>query len=140
MVHALREAHRVLKPDGILIDLRPAPKHRRVGLGEGQRWQLVGVMREKFDDDLAADHAVTQILREGLFRRETRAEFDLERVMDTMQDFRAWLDEFVQLGKLPSHVWLVNRLERAQKKQRAGTKIVVRGPLRMSVMRKLGDS
>jgi len=60
--------------------------------------------------------------------------------MDSMEDFRAWLDEFVQLGKLPSDEWLVKRLERAQKKQNATTKIVVRGPLMVGVMRKLGDS
>ena len=34
MVHALTEAHRVLKPSGLLIDMRPAAKHRRAGLGE----------------------------------------------------------------------------------------------------------
>jgi SAM-dependent methyltransferase len=139
MVHALKEAHRVLKPNGILIDLRPTAKHRRVGLGTGKHWQPVGGMREKFDDDWAANGAVAEVLRERLFHRETRTEFDIDRVMDTMEDFRAWLDEFVQLGGLPSHEWLVKRLERAQKKQKAATKIVVRGPLMLGVLRKLGD-
>ncbi len=136
MVHALQESHRVLKPNGILIDLRPAPRHRRVGLGTGRRWQLVGVMREQLDDDLAADRAVAQVLRAGLFRREMRFEFELDRVMDTMEDFRAWLDEFVQDGKMLSHEWLVQRVERARAQHRASIKIVVRGPMRMQVLRK----
>lgn len=139
MVHALHEAHRVLKPNGKLIDLRPAPKHRRIGLGDGQRWQLVGVMREKFDDDRAADRAVSQVLRAGLYERESRIDFDLDRVMDTIADFRVWLEDFVQLGKLPSHEWLIKRLINAQKKQGMETKIAVRGPLMMGVLRKLGD-
>src|SRR4030095_9300804 len=98
MVHALQEAHRVLKPSGSLIDLRPAPKHRRVGLETADGgWQLVGVMREKFDDDRAANRAVAQVVRKGLFRRTTSVEFDLARVMDTPDDFREWLDGFDNL-------------------------------------------
>ena len=137
MVHALREVHRVLKPNGILIDLRPAAKHRRVGLGMGKHWQPVGVMREGFDDDWAANRAVREVLRLRLFRREAHSEFELDRVMDSMEDFRIWLDEFVQQGNLPSHEWLVQRLERQQKKQGRNTKITVRGPLTLGVMTKL---
>lgn len=129
----------MLKPDGILIDLRPAPKHRRVGVGEGTRWKLVGVMREKFDDDHAANRAVMQVLHEGLYQRDSQIEFDLDRVMDSMADFQTWFDDFLQLGKLPSHERLIKRLENAKGKQSTPTKIVVRGPLMMSVMRRLGD-
>jgi SAM-dependent methyltransferase len=135
MVHALREAHRVLKPNGILVDLRPAPKHRRAGLGEGKRWRQVGVMREKFDDDIASDRAVRQVIRERLFHMERQIEFDLDRVMDTLPDFRAWLDDF-STDKLPSHDWLYERVERALAGERKDTKIVVRGLLRLAVLRK----
>ena len=111
MVHALLEVHRVLKPNGLLIDLRPAAKHRRVGFGMGKYWQPVGVMREAFDDDWAANRAVREALRLRLFQRETQSEFDIDRVMDSIGEFRAWLDEFVQQGNLPSHEWLVQRLQ-----------------------------
>jgi len=136
MVHVLHEAHRVLKPGGILLDLRPAPKHRRVGLGARARWQLVGVMRDTFDDDHAADEAVKRVLREGLFGSEAPFEFQVDRVMDTLDDFRAWLDEFVQQGGLPPHDWLFKRVARARAKRDPRIKIVVRGPLRLRVMRK----
>ena len=136
MVHALTEAQRVLKPNGILIDLRPTASHRRAGLGEGKGWKQVGVMREKFDDDLAADRAVKQVTREGLFKQESLVEFDLDRVMDTLQDFRAWLDDFSP-ERLPSHDWLYQRVERALAKKPAGTKIAVRGALKIKVLRKL---
>lgn len=136
MVHALHEAHRVLKPDGVLLDLRPSAKHRRVGLGEGADWQLVGAMREKFDDDFAANAAVREVLHNGLFFEETRFEFDVERVMDTMDDFHAWIDEFVRLADFPSHAWLIRRVERARNKQ-PENKIVVRGPLQLGVLKKM---
>ena len=139
MVHALTEAHRVLKPDGILLDLRPAASHRRAGLGEGERWKQVGVMRENFDDDIASDRAVKQVIRDGIFKQEKLIEFDLDRVMDTLPDFRAWLDDF-WTDKLPSHDWLYRRVERALTKEKAGTKIAVRGLMRLRVMLKLDNS
>lgn len=141
MVHALTEAHRVLKPNGILIDLRPAHKHRRAGVGEGKGWRMVGVMRENFDDDIASDRAVKQVIRKGLFQQEALIEFDLDRVMDTLQDFRAWLDDFAvdKNYKSPSHDWLYQRVERALKKKRVGTKIAVRGLMRLRVVIKLSQ-
>ena len=138
MVHALTEAQRVLKPDGILIDLRPTHKHRRAGLGMGKDWQMVGVMREDFADDLAADHAVTQVVRSGLFQRELLISFDLDRVMDTLQDFHTWLTEF-NVNQLPSHEWLYQKVERALARKRTNAKITVRGSMRLGVMRKLKE-
>ena len=138
MVHALTEAHRVLKPNGWLIDLRPAAKHRRAGLGEGKRWRFVGAMREKFDDDSASDRAVRQVLRKKLFHRESQIEFNLDRVMDTLQDFWAWLDDF-STDKIPTHDWLYQKVEHELAKEPVGTKITVRGPLKIGVLRKLAE-
>jgi hypothetical protein len=137
MVHALTEAHRVLKSNGILIDVRPGAKHRRAGLGEGKSWRFVGAMREPFDDDIAADRAVGQVVHEGLFRRESWIEFGLDRVMATLQDFRAWLDDFPS-DKIPSHDWLYRKVERALAKKPVSTKITVRGPLKIGLLRKIG--
>ena len=136
MVHALNEAQRVLKSNGILIDLRPALAHRRAGLGEGAEVQWVGVMREDFADDRAANRAVAQVLRDGLFRREAKTQFDLDRVLDSLEDFREWLDDFSATDELPSHEWLYKRLERAQKRAGEGRKITIRAPLMMTVMRR----
>jgi len=137
MVHALHEVHRVLKPDGILVDLRPAAVHRRVGVVCKGSYRQLGSMREKFDDDLAANRAVAQILLEGLFITEWRRRFDCQRLMATMDEFRAWIDEFVQLSSLPSHDWLIEEVEHALEQACGKTEIVVRGPLVMRVLRKM---
>ncbi len=137
MVHALHEAHRVLKPDSNLVDLRPAAVHRRVGVESNGEYRYLGSLREKFDDDLAANRAVAQILQEGLFKAEWQTQFDCKRVMDTVDEFRAWIDEFVQLGDLPPHDWLIERVENAFRASKSKTKIVARGPLVMRVLRKL---
>lgn len=139
MVHALREAHRVLNPNGILIDLRPAAVHRRVGIAHHSRYQQLGTMREPLDDDRAANRAIAHVLRAGLFQAEWRTQFDCRRVMDSLDDFRIFLDEFVTLSDLPlpPHDWLIQRVQRALNAARGQKKIVVRGPLVMRVLRKL---
>ncbi|HLA83055.1 MAG TPA: hypothetical protein VJP78_15780 [Thermoleophilia bacterium] len=138
MVHALREAHRVLKPEGLLLDVRPAPVHRRVGLmSHARQWKLVAPMRENLDDDRAANAAVKTAIRERLFKRQAYASLGLNRHIDTISDFRAWLQEFSTLGPFPPHDWMVRKVETALANSSRKTKLVVRGPLEIRVLRKL---
>jgi hypothetical protein len=135
MVHALREAHRVLRPEGLLIDLRPAAVHRRVGVvTQGNDYRLPWVMREKFEDDRAANRAVAQVVREGWFKPKGRTRFPCYRVMDTLAEFREWLDDFVSRGKCPPHDWLVRKVERALQTTTGPTTIVISAPLDLRVL------
>jgi hypothetical protein len=138
MVHALREAHRVLKPEGSLIDLRPAPVHRRVGLADATGYRLRWIMRETFIDDHAADRAVEHVLREGIFKSQGRTRFPCFRVMDTLDEFLEWLLDFIGRGKCPSHDWLVQRVERTLASADDKPGIVVSAPLVLRVMKRLG--
>jgi hypothetical protein len=134
MVHALHEAQRVLKPEGLLIDLRPMPVHRRVGISRAGIQQQLGTMREKFDGDLAADDAVAQVLREGSFKLEKRIKFNCNRVMDTYNEFKDWLTEFAILGNMPPHDWLLERVKRAITEKPGKYKVVCSGPLKLQVL------
>ena len=137
MVHALRQVHSMLKPSGNLLDLRPAAEHRRLGVGEGKRWAFVAWMREDLTDDRAANRALKRAAALGLFQPESNREFDLDRVMDTLEDFREWMSDFPS-GKLaPEDDRLYRRVERALAKVRPGTRIVARGPLSLVVLRRL---
>ena len=136
MVHALRETYRVLKPDGLLIDLRPAAVHRRVGFTEGDGYRLRWVMRENFDDDHAADRAVAHVVNDGFFKAEGRTRFACYRVMDTLDDFQEWLKDFINKGKFPSHDWLVRRVGRAPEVSDGKSSIVVSAPLVLRTLRK----
>lgn len=137
MVHALQEAHRVLKPEGILIDLRPAPAHRKLGIGQGRSWQLVGPLHEVLEDDYAADAAIAQVIRDGYFRPRRRTQFQLDRVMDTMDDIREWLRDFEQRHDLPSHEPLLQRVDRRLESLQKPAKIAVRGPMTLGVLTKI---
>jgi hypothetical protein len=136
MVHALQEAHRVLQPNGILIDLRPAPVHRRVGIQSAAGYKQIGVMREILEDDYAANRAVTQVTQAGLFKPARRMKFNCNRVMDGLNEFHNWLDEFVSFGSLPSHAWLEQRVERAYHAASGRKRVIVSAPLILRPLRK----
>jgi hypothetical protein len=136
MVHALREAHRVLKGEGLLIDLRPAAVHRRAGITEGSAYRLRWVMRETFDDDLAANRAVTHVVREGWFKAAGRTRFPCYRVFDTLDEFQEWLTDFVKRGKCEPHDWLVRRVEREFILHGGKPGIVVSAPLDLRLLKK----
>lgn len=138
MVHALCEARRVLKPNSILIDLRPAIRHRHVGIVRGGRYTELGTMRERFDEDRAANRAIAHVLGKKLFRREWRTQIECDRAFGTLGAYRDWMSEFTQLGGLPAHDSLVQRVEQASKGQRGKSKIVVSAPLVMRVLSKVG--
>ena len=121
MVHALQEARRVLKPDGVIIDLRPGLQHRRVAVVRAGQAQPMGAMREQFDDARAANRAVARLVRRAHgsrrtppLRLESRRGVDCDRVMDGLDDLRAWLADFSSRDdSLPPHTWLVERVGRA---------------------------
>jgi len=138
MVHALQEAHRVLRPHGLLIDLRPAPAHRRVGLQRGRRWTLIATMKEDLTDDHMANQAVRTAVGRGLFRRGLYDRFDVTRHVGSLSSFRAWLEEFAVLARLPSHAWLLDRVAAALAGGSTRATVVVRGPLELRVLRKRG--
>jgi hypothetical protein len=137
MVHALREAQRVLKPGCTLIDLRPAISHRRVGIREGGSFRKLGTMDETFDEDRAANRAVSYALRTGFFKLEAVSKFDCNRVLDTADEFRDWLSEFADVGS-PAHERLIRKVRDAYKSARGRCRIVVHAPLVMRVLTNQG--
>jgi hypothetical protein len=137
MVHALLEAHRVLKPGGLLLDLRPAAMHRRVGIIENGEYKLLWRMREGFDDDHAADRAVADVIQRGLFKQISRTRFPCFRTMDNIGEFREWLVDFIERNGHESHDWLDRRLEKKLAASPPKTKIVVSAPLVLRVLKRL---
>jgi hypothetical protein len=138
MVHALREAQRVLQPNGILFDLRPAPVHRRVSIQSAAGVREIGIMREDLTDDYHANRAVKQVLREGLFKSEKFTQFNCNRVMDSFKEFHEWIADFVSRNPVPSQDWLLERVERVYRATPGKKKIIVHAPLMLRRLRNLG--
>ena len=140
MVHALTEAHHCLKPNGILVDLRPSPMRRNVGryigLGVGKNWESVGPMTENFEADFASNRAVKQVIKQGLFQKESSRTFEIERVMNTPNELREWLVSFSE-ERLTNHQWLLEKIEQKIKETGTRKKITIKGPMVLNILRKL---
>ena len=92
MVHALQEAHRALRPGGILIDLRPSVQNRRIDLELPSGRLAVGEIDSSATaaDHQAADDALRGALARGLFRGEHDADFELLIDLDSVEDLRGY--------------------------------------------------
>jgi hypothetical protein len=137
MVHALEQAWRVIKPGGLLLDLRPAPVHRRVGIELNGTFQQVAVMREKLDDDYAANAAVREVLERRLFKRLSHRRFDCIRGMP-LKDFKPWL------GDVTIHVQanadsLVEAVDTAYHSLPGRKRVAARGPLLLNILQVVKD-
>ena len=106
MVHALSEIHRVLAPDGILIDLRPLLDEwplEVVTTSDRRKAGRAIDLAEPLSDDKAANQAVSEIEKRGWFVREREETFPFNYYWDTPKEMREYLDEtwddVIQIGR-----------------------------------------
>jgi len=143
MVHALRQARRVLKHDGYLLDLRPAPAVRHVGVELNEAYQEVAIMKESLDETIAADRAVKEMINAGLLKVKSCTRFECTRRMDSYGEFQTWLQDPARFRKLRSPERLLKQVKEAWKShgeitkaRKAKRRIVVLGPLDLQVLMK----
>ena len=91
-MNALRNAHRMLVPQGIVLDLHPIPPNARV-LVEGLD---VGPVHEEefFRNELRpAERELRRVVREGLFEPLGRTRFDVDSWYEDARDLLGDLEE-----------------------------------------------
>jgi hypothetical protein len=105
-VHALRHVHKLLIPDGTLVDLHPVNEERveaagrELGVIEEPEWLLVDLPN--------AERRVGDAIRDGLFALEVEAAFELIQHFDNAEEL---LDAKQEL--LEAQPALVQRLREA---------------------------
>ena len=79
MVHALEEIHRLLKPNGALIDIHPVSEPLSIEIHQPGKVELVGQLsvRQWCFEFEQADIALAEITQRGVFIMERNALFDL---------------------------------------------------------------
>jgi hypothetical protein len=96
MVHALEEIRRLLKSDGVLINILPASEGSLIKALQGGKILFAERRCEICDDDeLHAEDAVTQVVEQDLFVVDRSAEFDFLRYASSVRELRAcWEEEW----------------------------------------------
>ncbi|MFZ2098560.1 MAG: hypothetical protein WAV05_18160 [Anaerolineales bacterium] len=102
MVHALKEAWRVLRPQGIMLDIRPQSVDVPLELVYEEEREAVGIvdMSPDLEYDVAADQAIGTVIKGGIFKEVNVEYFDYAYYWKTfhgmMVDFEErWKDEII---------------------------------------------
>ena len=96
MVHALREAWRVLKPHGSLLDLRPLTDCSPVQVTGGEGVWAAGQLEAlpaSFADDAASADALDEAGRRGWFTQERAGTFHILYEWSTLESMKAYIAE-----------------------------------------------
>lgn len=143
MVHALTEAHRVLRSGGILADLRPDrdPGNRRVKWLDAYwvrraRWEPAGALREGatyYMDYVASDRAVERVIRQELFALEHRVMMRLHTYFRDLATLERYLTEEWTGTTIPAST---RRYFRAVSSRAPDGWLVVADPFRLNILRK----
>jgi SAM-dependent methyltransferase len=109
MVHALDEIRRTLKPNGILIDLRPVEDNWSVEVVSSAGWQASGRLSDlpaAVDDDEAAFRAMREAESIGWYVKEKEKDFDFFYYWDTPSEMKKFMEsEWEDFEKLEESVY-----------------------------------
>ena len=109
MVHALDEIRRTLKPNGILIDLRPVEANWSVEVVSSAGWQVSGRLSDlpaAVGDDEAAFNAMRAAESNGWYSKKEEKEFAFFYYWDTPSEMKEFMeDEWEDFEKLEEDVY-----------------------------------
>lgn len=113
MVHALMETWRVLKPAGMVIDLRPISIDTPLLILTKAGWKSAGYPDQSPDriHDYAADQAVQVVVKGGMFTRVKRQYFEINYYWNNLNELKAdiedhWADDVI----ISKDIWRQARL------------------------------
>src|SRR3972149_4332244 len=103
MVHALEEIWRTVVPGGLLLDIRPYLPFGPLELVQGPEARSLGRLDEaEFDPgDPAADNAVAEVTRRGLFALQQTGSFHSSSYWDSVAELREYLKDWYDVARLP---------------------------------------
>ena len=95
MVDALLECWRVLEPGGTLIDLRPFHSQPAIEIITTDGTFIPGRIDDSggAPDDIAADEAMAEVVRRGLFTLSKRDSFEFATYWDTLDGLLEYAEE-----------------------------------------------
>lgn len=113
MVHALRQIHHSLSPNGILLDVHPQPVDSRIEIRTPERVHDLGEI-DQWEDHReieAARARLELVVRDGLFAPESSDFFELQEHHDSVASWQErWAYEDYRLIAPPGMLESAERL------------------------------
>jgi SAM-dependent methyltransferase len=145
IVHALQEIRRLLKPNGMLIDIHPVPVAPlyEIHADGGVLFAAAAPGYDGDEDVVQADKAVARSLKRRAFFLEDRQEFDfitygstVEELLDFLEESSAFHEDDRTDGPLSAEEQaFFDRLEERHRSAGAGAEVAVRERARLSRLR-----
>jgi hypothetical protein len=147
MVHALEEIHRLLKPNGTLIDIHPVSEPSPIEIHQAGKVDLVGLLsvRQWCFEFEQADIALAKIIERGMFTVERKALFDLPTHYASAAELGTDLKESVEIfardaqaaiEPLPQIEALTARAEELMRTPVSGAELIVHERTHISRLRR----
>lgn len=134
MVHALEEIHRLLKPDGCLIDIHPFIDGQFIEVHQGGKIAFAEPVPAFNTEDLRhAENALAHVVQRQLFLVERVSSFDFLSYASSVTELQAFYDEanaFDESSRDEAReVWmseLASRVEAAMRAAGEGSEVASR--------------
>lgn len=102
MVDALKEANRILRPRGILIDARPdsrsfAYAERKSATGVYRKAGVIATARTELANDRTSDRSIATAIRKGWFRSLRAGRFWHRVVFEDRPAMQRYLDDHTRI-------------------------------------------
>ena len=138
VVDALRNVHRSLRPDGLLLDVHPQPQPSLIEVLTGTHTADLGQLEysPSFIRTMSnADEALASLDRDGTFRNEREEEFLLRHHFESLAEWQDYMAKEAQYY-LPPDATVIETI--GQELATAGAELVLREWVRASRFRPLG--
>ncbi len=135
MVHALQLTHRILHPNGLLINVQDLPTPHVIEVRSPETVNKVGWLldREDFENTRSALNALAQVVADRYFILEDERDLGYKIYVDDLPELQEWLDEWWASAMLTDRI--IQRLEELLRDPGQSARIVLALRARMTKLR-----
>jgi hypothetical protein len=135
MVHALRQTHRLLQPDGLLVNVHDLPAPHVIEVHSSETVHKVGWLMDEddFESTRLSLNALAQVVADHYFILEDERHFGYNIYVDDLDELQEWLAEWWSSAILPGPI--IQRLAELTRDPAQSTRIVLALQARMSKLR-----
>jgi hypothetical protein len=135
MVHALKQAHSMMQPEGLLINVHNIPVPHVIEVHSDLTVIMAGWLIDStdYDEERFAFNALAQVVSEGYFLLENERDFSFNVYVDDVQELQEWLAEWWETAVLPNKT--IQRVEDILRQVGQAANVVLKVPTRMTKLK-----